>query len=295
MDRRLGKLAPRHDPRTLRMARYSVALPDPPATWDKTDKVTNLGLMMNDTLGDCTCASAGHMIQQWTAADGAQIILPDSAILAAYEALCGYRLGDPSTDAGGIELDVLNGWRQQGIGDHKIAAYMALQVKPSMALANSPHTKKQIGMWKWLSNLESDVYDLFEKKEHSSEIEAVMLPELRKQLQQAIYYFGGVYIGVELPNTAKDQADVWDVVSITGDGAPGSWGGHAVPLVGYPDSDSFWTYTWGKKVKVTSRFLAEYMSEAYCCVSQDIVGDDGKSPEGFDLPGLLATLSEVTA
>lgn len=290
MDRRLGKLAPRHDPRTLKMARYSVALPDPPATWDKTDKVTDLGLMMNDTLGDCTCASAGHMIQQWTAADGAQIILPDSAILAAYEALCGYRQGDPSTDAGGIELDVLNGWRQQGIGDHKIAAYMALQVKPSMALANAPQHAK--GLWGWLADLGTEAEHLFGIGK--TQPMGVILPELDRQLKQAIYYFGGVYIGVELPNTAQEQPDTWDVVSITGDGAPGSWGGHAVPLVGYPDSDSFWTYTWGKKVKVTSRFLAEYMSEAYAIVSTDITGADNKSPEGFDLPALLANLSEVT-
>lgn len=289
--RRLGKLAPRHDPRTLKMARYSTALPDPPPVCDRTDKLTDLGPMLNTELGDCTCAAIGHIIQAWTAEDGAQVILPDSDILAAYEGACGYNPADPMTDQGGVELDVLNYWRKAGVGGHRIAAYMSLQVKPSMSLVTSPHVK---GLWKWFSDLGSDLDHLLHKNRNKG-IETVMLPELKKQLQQAIYYFGAVYIGVELPNTAKNQPDIWDVVSITGDGAPGSWGGHAIPLLAYPDSDSFWTVTWGKKVKITSRFLAEYMTEAYPVVSNDITGDDGKSPEGFDLPGLLATLSEVTA
>lgn len=286
---KLGKRAPRHDSRTLKMARYSTELAAPPPTCDLTSKVTNLGVMVNDKLGDCTIAAIGHMVQAWTAEAGDQVIIPDRAILGAYEAFCGYSPADPSTDQGGVELDVLNAWRKSGVGGHKIGAYMALQVKPSMALADSPHAKAA-GLWKWLSDLGEDVKD-FGKKRPSG----IMLPELKKQLQQAIYYFGGVYIGVELPLTAQDQSDTWDLVSTTGKGTPGSWGGHAVPLVGYPDSDSFWTYTWGTKVKVTAAFLAEYMSEAYCCLSTDIICADGKSPEGFDLPTLTTNLNEVTA
>jgi len=52
------------------------------------------------------------------------------------------------------------------------------------------------------------------------------------QIATAIWLFGGAYIGIQLPIRAQNQ-DVWDVPSDLGlDDVPGSWGGHAVYLVG---------------------------------------------------------------
>jgi hypothetical protein len=275
---KLGKKAVRHDPRTLKLARYTAALADPPTECNLTGKITDLGMMLNDALGDCTCASIGHMVQAWTAEDGAQVIIADADIEKAYEAFCGYRPGDPSTDQGGIELDVLNGWRQVGVAGHQITAYAALQVQPAQSAQPAPES-----FWKKLKGL-------FGKKAPRPR---AMLPVLDRQLKQGVYYFGGVYIGVELPLTAQGQA-TWDVVSLDGDGERGSWGGHAIPIVGY-DSEYFYVITWGAIVKVTPAFLAEYMSEAYVCFSNDIVGADGKSPQGLETAVLLTDLSEVTA
>lgn len=283
MNVRLGKLAPLHDSRTLKMARYTVSLPDPPPACNLTGKVTSLGMMLNDTLGDCTCATIGHMVQTWTAECGAEVILPDEAILEAYEAFCGYDPKDPSTDEGGIELDVLNGWRKLGVAGHTIAAYVALQIQPSQSLQAAMPSS----MWR---KLEEQFEGFFGKKKATPR---AMLPELARQLKQGVYFFGGVYIGVELPKTAQEQ-ETWDVVSVDGDGAPGSWGGHAIPIVGY-DEEFFYVITWGKVLKVTPAFLAEYLSEAYICVSHDMVGPNGKSPAGLDVPTLLTDLAEVTA
>src|SRR4051794_26748380 len=50
------------------------------------------------------------------------------------------------------------------------------------------------------------------------------------------YLFGGLYIGLQLPLRAQDQA-VWDWTGrLDGPDAPNSWGGHAVNVVGYDDA-----------------------------------------------------------
>src|SRR5215831_17287905 len=74
---RLGKATPRHDHRTLRLARYlPTSLPPPPASCDWSTKDSPAwGMMDNDTLGDCTCAAMGHAIQVWTASNGGEITL----------------------------------------------------------------------------------------------------------------------------------------------------------------------------------------------------------------------------
>jgi hypothetical protein len=66
----LGKLEPKRDPRTLRLATY---LPDdyrPPVShWDLRMPLNGWGMMKNDEIGDCTIATVGHMIQAWTSND----------------------------------------------------------------------------------------------------------------------------------------------------------------------------------------------------------------------------------
>jgi len=125
---KLGRRAVRHDGRTLRLARYlgPEILAAPPQRVDWSAAMTNMGVMTNDVLGSCTAASAGHMIQAWSAQNGNQVIIPDADVVAFYSASTGYVPGDPSTDQGGIELDVLNAWRKVGIGGHKILGYVAV-------------------------------------------------------------------------------------------------------------------------------------------------------------------------
>jgi hypothetical protein len=121
---KLGRKAIKRDSRTLRLARYlTPALPPPPPAADWSKSITDFGMMLNDQLGDCTIAGCGHAVQIWTANTGTETTLPDSAILAAYEQWDGYDPGNPDSDQGGIELDVLNDWRQQGLAGHQLLAY----------------------------------------------------------------------------------------------------------------------------------------------------------------------------
>jgi hypothetical protein len=245
--RRLGKLPVRHDRRTLKLEQYAAALPPPPASCDLTNKMTQIGVMANDQIGDCTCAAAAHMIQAWTAEDGAQVIIPDAEVLKLYSAVGGYVPGDTSTDKGAIVLDVLNYWRKIGLDGHLLGGYAALQLKNHC------------------------------------------------EVMQSVYYFGAVYVGLGLPLSAQEQA-IWSVppAGAQGAGEPGSWGGHAVPIVAYNVVGPI-CITWGQLLQMTWGFYDVYCEEAYACFSQDIVGSDDKSPEGFDSAQLQADLRKIVS
>lgn len=91
-------------------------LPAPPASVDYLSKMpSSLGMFLNDQLGDCTCAAVYHAIQVWTFATGTMQTDPDSDVLAIYEKFCGYVPGNPATDQGGIEQNVLHDWLTQGV------------------------------------------------------------------------------------------------------------------------------------------------------------------------------------
>lgn len=134
---KLGRLAP-HDPAThprLQLADALGTYPPAPAVVDYIGNVAQWPMYLNDELGDCTCAAAGHMIEAWTAyGTGATIQVGDSAILTAYEAVGGYKPGHPDTDQGANMQDVLNYWRKTGIGGHKILAFAEVNVRNVLEL-----------------------------------------------------------------------------------------------------------------------------------------------------------------
>ena len=98
-------------------------LPTPPSMIDHASKLpSNVGMMGNDTYGDCTVAAAGHMVQSWTTyAERGTLTIPDSDILKAYFTV------SPNDD-GAYALDVLNLWRKTGIGVDKIEGFVEVDV-----------------------------------------------------------------------------------------------------------------------------------------------------------------------
>lgn len=242
----LGKQAPRHDARTLDLARYfTPSLPPPPASIAWGRSVARWGMMQNDALGDCTCAAAGHLVMAWASENKKLVVPADAQIVAAYSAITGYAPSDPTSDRGAVELDVLKFWRASGIAGHKIGAFASVSPK------NVGHVKSAIAL------------------------------------------FGGLYIGVALPLSAQGQA-VWDVPKggARGKGKPGSWGGHAVPVIGY-DASGLTVVTWGQPLKMTWAFWAAYCDEAYALLSPDWVDGTAPAPSGFDLATLTADLKAL--
>jgi hypothetical protein len=123
----LGKNRPVIDDRTMRFATYvKPALPSPPASVEYGAQVTTWPMYYNDQYGDCTCAAAGHMIQNWTANATAEVTVPPPNVLTFYEHFVGT---PPPPDAGCDMLSVLKYWRRRGIGSHKVLAFTSIDLQ----------------------------------------------------------------------------------------------------------------------------------------------------------------------
>jgi hypothetical protein len=109
----------------------------------------------------------------------------------------------------------------------------------------------------------------------------------------SICLFGGCYIGLNLPESVEDS-DFWSVPigGLTGDGAPGSWGGHAVCALEY-DPRGLTVVTWGELIQMTWGFWDAYCDEAYAILSLDWMTSAGQSPSGFDLGSLKQDLNII--
>lgn len=120
-------------------------------------------------------------------------------------------------------------------------------------------------------------------------------PGNTSHLMLASYLFGGVYIGMALPNSCKTQS-VWSVPTggPRGPGAPGSWGGHAIPVVWY-DHYGLCVVTWGQLLWMTWGFFQTYCDEAYAVLSQDWLNNQGVAPSNYNFSALEADLALVAA
>jgi len=124
---RLGKLAPKHDPRTLKLSKYATRLPPPPPRISWGDGVHLWPMFRNDQLGDCTIAAAGHMVEAWTTESRhREAVVTERDVLHAYEAVSGYNPITGENDNGAVELDVLKYWRSHGIAGRKITAFASV-------------------------------------------------------------------------------------------------------------------------------------------------------------------------
>jgi hypothetical protein len=97
---------------------------------------------------------------------------------------------------------------------------------------------------------------------------AKVTPQNTVEVKQATYLFGGLYLGVSLPIGAQQEINAgqyWTVPpggSTKGIWKPGSWGGHAVPVVAY-DANYVTVVTWGALQKMSWRFFNTYVEEAW--------------------------------
>ena len=149
---KLGRRAIKTDTRTLKMCDYlTPTLPPPPAAVDWSKGITNFGMMENDELGNCTICGCAHGEQIWTVnAYPHMSTISDADVLKYYEKWCGYDPSDPSTDQGGIELDVLNHWRKEGFAGRNILAFVdpdaknLTEIRQSIALFGGCYIGMQV-------------------------------------------------------------------------------------------------------------------------------------------------------
>jgi len=131
----LGKHPPVVDNRTLRFGDYlTPALSAPPPSINYGDKVDSWPMYYNDKYGDCTCAAAGHMIQNWSANASTEVTPPPPQVLTFYEHFVGT---PPPADAGCDMLSVLKYWRSAGLDHHNIKAFASIKLTDQTEAQNS--------------------------------------------------------------------------------------------------------------------------------------------------------------
>jgi len=259
MTRKLGRLPRAHNSSIPHMSALMAGKPVPvlPPTVDNASALPadGLGQMLNDTLGDCTCAAVYHAIQVWTAAArGVEITEPDSDVQALYEQACGYNPADPNTDQGGVEQDVLTFLLKTGA-----------PIQPSPA----PRVRHLIAAF--------------------VEVDPRMLDDVRA----AIYECGVSYIGFNVPAyiMAQEPPAVWDVDPSADNSIVG---GHAVVLTGY-DASGFDFISWGKKYRMTFAFFAKFTDESYAIADPSWIEATGKTPGGLTPAALEAQMAALKA
>lgn len=139
---KLGKLAPKYNPKTLFLDKYlAFDLPEPPAKVYREYKIPNdaWGMYGNSEIGDCTCACVGHMVMLFTAHTG-KLVVPDEAdVIKMYSAITGYDPVSGLNDHGAAITDVLNYWQTTGLAGHKILGWAQIDHKNA--------TRRAQGVW----------------------------------------------------------------------------------------------------------------------------------------------------
>jgi hypothetical protein len=114
-----------------------------------------------------------------------------------------------------------------------------------------------------------------------------------QEVKQAIYLFGGVNPGFQVPQSAMDQnsqGQPWTVVPNDG----GIVGGHSVPAFDYSPTGGT-VSTWGMKQAFDWNFWLKYMDECYCIISLDWLRQNGVAPNHLNLAQLEADLKALPA
>jgi hypothetical protein len=112
-------------------------------------------------------------------------------------------------------------------------------------------------------------------------------------LKLALYLFGSVYIGVNLPQSAEQQfseGKPW----IYERGSP-IIGGHCVVIQKmtpeYPNEST--VVTWGGSVRASDEWLATYMEEAWVAITPDWIQTNQHSIDGLDVAQMTADAAAI--
>jgi hypothetical protein len=248
---RLGRLARSYDkriPMLHTLMEGIVPQPVKPAVDYTNGMPKDLGVMLNDTLGDCTCAAYYHAIQVWTynALGPKQMVtVPDKDVEDLYEQACGYKPAKGGEGPGGNEQHVLTFILKKGAPSgpsgqqrHQLDAFVEVDVK------NTDNIKR------------------------------------------AINDCGVAYIGFNVPQYImppnQNPLSVWDVDPKADNTIVG---GHAVVLAGY-DAAGARVISWGGYYTMTWAFFAKFVDEAYAIADPDWISVKKTTPGGLSLQQL---------
>ncbi|GAA2853800.1 hypothetical protein Acy02nite_50040 [Actinoplanes cyaneus] len=251
MDALAGRLAAETDIRTLQMAQYSGFLDDPtvPRHGLQPDGRFHLGdvlvdLPAGEPVGDvgfqnCVPAAMALLAQSWYAAAKEQYSPTLEDTLKIYEKVSPFRR------------------------DGAAPARTALPVSGEREAHNDFGTSLLLALKVWVHR-EQPLAGLLPEASAFLEIE----PRNLDQLRDAIQRFGGVLLGLGLPQSIKDSSgalrDSWFVPGYGSvyDATPGSLSSHCVAVTGYSQRE-FFCVTAGRIRRLSQEFLLTYVEEAY--------------------------------
>ena len=122
-----GKLAPRHNDRTLPFHKYVTGvLPSPAERVFREYKTPDAAKQMygNDQYGDCVWAMSANALILTTCHTGSVVIPTLQDVLGAYSAVTGFNPGPPVVNDNGTAItDALDYLRTTGIAGHKILGW----------------------------------------------------------------------------------------------------------------------------------------------------------------------------
>jgi len=115
-------------------------------------------------------------------------------------------------------------------------------------------------------------------------------PTNQSEVEQAIWLFGGIDIGITVYESMEKQSSLgqaWD------DPSGDELGGHSIPLFGY-GSEGTTGVTWGALQQMGWDCFRQICFEAYIVITQDWIDQlSGKSYSGFNLAQLQSDLAAL--
>jgi hypothetical protein len=252
---RLGKQPKQTDHRTLQLAYYVKAGQSAPPSVNWGAKITDWGMLGNNTVGDCAWAAQAHADMLWSSdTENVPVTFTTQEVLAAYSEVTGYNPDDNGpngnpTDKGTALLAALKYWRTTGIDDQKIDAFVEVDAKNTQQV--------QLAL------------DLFGCLYVGLELPDAVLPK------------------------GPDDVPPW-TVSPNGsqENAPDPSNGHCVIYSAY-DATGLTAVSWGTTIPVSWAFHTAYCDELYAMLSPNWLAADGQDPQGLDLVALRRDLGEI--
>lgn len=230
-------------------------LPSVPLTADvdRASEIASWPMYLNDRLGDCTIAGAGHMFGAMCVYAGAgEALFADSVIQSVYSAVGGYIPGDEATDNGCVLMDVLAYLKATGMTDttgklHKVAGYARLGNAADLDLLGQ--VLDVTGTVYTGVNCPADIQQQFNAGQPWTYVPG----------QPTV---GGHCIDLQRRLPAADSAPLEYV-------------------------------TWGAVQSATAQWAAYNVEEAWFVVSEDFIRVNGTTIEGMDLQQLLADAQDL--
>lgn len=259
--RALGCLPAKVLPGQPRLAGLRMMARKAPAVLDRSHIDPAPLMLGNDTLGDCTAAGLLNHMRAVAALGGYQLRVTTGGAIRFYAESTGYVPGQPQTDQGGVEVDVLAYASRLGIhlegGDYfPIWGTTDPQDRNALALVMAGLGAVYLGVLLSTSDM--------------NQVEAT----------------NGACV-LEADNSAY------------GDTTPGSAGGHCLlgwSYTGLTDTDTVGLLTWGSAAtRCTWGWLRSRIMEAHGIVWPQLVLANGLYPTGPDLASLKQQNAEFLA